>query len=142
MRLVGSAPSSSNAGAATGASAPAGGRTAAWLKQWPKMSGKDIEETVDSIALALYSCNLPHSLLESKDFKAMLLNLAPWMEDKLPSRKQLATTLLDKCYQQVKDAVTEWLDKQASYSWASNMHCNLWMRLQHSLHTRIIITRG
>jgi hypothetical protein len=67
-----------------------------------------------AVALGFYACNLPHSLIDHPDFRTMLELLAPWMKGKLPTRKQLATTLLDAVHADVKQQVQAWLDQQVS----------------------------
>jgi hypothetical protein len=53
------------------------------VQVWPKLSAKKIQERVEAIALALYSCNLPLGLLEHGDVQDALLLMAPYMKDHL-----------------------------------------------------------
>jgi hypothetical protein len=64
------------------------------------------------IAVCLYACNLPLSLVEHEDFRRMVFKLAPWMEGKLISRKTLATSMLDEVYGEVEEQVLQWLQEQ------------------------------
>jgi hypothetical protein len=64
------------------------------------------------IAVCLYACNLPLSLVEHEDFWRMVFKLAPWMEGKLISRKTLATSMLDEVYGEVEEQVLQWLQEQ------------------------------
>jgi hypothetical protein len=67
-------------GAAAGSSHVETAQGSSFVKKWPNMSAADIEAAQVAIALAFYAGNLPHSLIEQPEFKAMILTLAPWME--------------------------------------------------------------
>ncbi len=120
-------------GSAAGSSRVETAQGSSFVKKWPNMSAADIEAAQVAIALAFYTGNLPHSLIEVPEFKAMILTLAPWMEGHVPTRKMLSGSLLDKVYGAEVERVRSWLEQQVCLatvggcaplgSTASNMQC-------------------
>ncbi|WIA41395.1 hypothetical protein OEZ86_004981 [Tetradesmus obliquus] len=94
---VGAGGSGAGSSAGSGSSTGAGRSASAFpVKVYPKYSAADIEEHNEAIAIFLYGCNQPLSLVEHPDFQQMVFTLAPHMKGKLIGRKALATTMLDK----------------------------------------------
>lgn len=58
---------------------------------------KELHVLEEDICEFFFGCNIPLSVVESHYFQKMLMNLRPAVK-KLPSRKQLSDTLLDKTY--------------------------------------------
>ena len=120
-------------GSAAGSSRVETAQGSSFVKKWPNMSAADIEAAQVAIALAFYAGNLPHSLIELPEFKAMILTLAPWMEGHVPTRKMLSGSLLDKVYGAEVERVRSWLEQQVCLatvggcaplgSTASNIQC-------------------
>ena len=87
------------------------------VKVYPKYSAAaDIEEHNEAIAIFLYGCNQPLSLVEHPDFQQMVFTLAPHMKGKLIGRKALATTMLDKVYEKTQSKVEDFLQEQVRLS--------------------------
>ncbi|CAH0550875.1 unnamed protein product [Brassicogethes aeneus] len=63
-----------------------------------QLNPKDIEEANKALAKFFFGCNIPLSVVESDHFKNFIANIRPAYSSKLPSRKVLSTTLLDKTY--------------------------------------------
>uniref|UniRef100_A0A383W2G9 HAT C-terminal dimerisation domain-containing protein n=1 Tax=Tetradesmus obliquus TaxID=3088 RepID=A0A383W2G9_TETOB len=105
----------SGAGSSAGSCSSTGaGRSASAfpVKVYPKYSAADIEEHNEAIAIFLYGCNQPLSLVEHPDFQQMVFTLAPHMKGKLIGRKALATTMLDKVYEKTQSKVEGFLQEQ------------------------------
>ncbi|WIA08831.1 hypothetical protein OEZ85_008252 [Tetradesmus obliquus] len=98
--------------------------TAFPVKVYPKYSAADIEEHNEAIAIFLYGCNQPLSLVEHPDFQQMVFTLAPHMKGKLIARKALATTMLDKVYGKTQSKVEGFLQEQyvatSTDAWSSS----------------------
>lgn len=89
---------------------------AAFVTQQPRASPTMVQDLHHGIAMAFYSCNIPFNMIEAADFKAMLTMLNPSLQGRLPSRKVLATTLLDAAYNKEKQRVQQWLSQQQCVS--------------------------
>ncbi|CAG9831165.1 unnamed protein product [Diabrotica balteata] len=62
---------------------------------------QEYEEEKISTALAkfIFGCNLPFTVVESPLFKNFIKTIRPAYLDKIPGRKKLCTSLLNKCYE-------------------------------------------
>ncbi|WIA10291.1 hypothetical protein OEZ85_010485 [Tetradesmus obliquus] len=110
---VGAGGSGAGSSAGSGSSTGAGRSASAFpVKVYPKYSAADIEEHNEAIAIFLYGCNQPLSLVEHPDFQQMVFTLAPHMKGKLIGRKALATTMLDKVYEKTQSKVEGFLQEQ------------------------------
>lgn len=63
-----------------------------------KLENEDEQRINGALASFIFGCNLPLALVESVHFKNFIKIIRPAYAAKIPSRKTLSTTLLDKAY--------------------------------------------
>lgn len=63
-----------------------------------KVDKIEAEVLIDSIATFFFACRIPFNIVEHFFFKKMILKLRPGFKQYMPSRKKLASTLLDRHY--------------------------------------------
>jgi hypothetical protein len=97
--------SKAGSGASSSADAPL-------VKIWPKFSRQEIEQLQQLMLTFLIGCALPLSLFQNPDAQAMILGLAPYMANHMPSAKQFSTTQLDKLFETEGERVKKWLAEQ------------------------------
>jgi hypothetical protein len=57
------------------------------------------QKITEALCKLIFGCNLPFSIVESPLFKNFIKTIRPAYVDKIPGRKRLSTTLLEKCYE-------------------------------------------
>lgn len=76
-----------------------------------KISKAEIDEVNDKLSNFFFGCNIPLQVVESDHFKKFVESLRP--SYKLPGRKLLSTTLLDRSYQKCKDTASAFISDES-----------------------------
>lgn len=95
------------------------------------LQGGEEDKINDALCEFVFGCNLPFSIVESLLFKNFIKSIRPVYVDKIPGRKKLSGTLLEKCYNCTASA-------HKSYEEDCVILCDGWTN--SSNNSRIVVT--